>query len=192
MLVLIILAITGIIYKWQYIKGYLFNRITAVVNDQINVETAKKTGSDNNNQNGNNSGSTSPATGQAYVSGNTAAPNVLGSSTSTSKTIITTQPEGKPDQAPIAKIIYPKDDNEVGSDTKVAITVYISDDVKVSKIQYYVNDKLLCESTNRDFMARCYWKVPGKDNVEYDIKVKATDTTGKTTTDKITVKSSDD
>ncbi|MDP2672114.1 MAG: S8 family serine peptidase [Candidatus Daviesbacteria bacterium] len=77
-----------------------------------------------------------------------------------------------------------------GSILKATSTTYIqasaSDNISVSKVEFYVNNSLKCTSAVSPYT--CRWKVPGKKNTSYTLSAKAYDTSNNTSSSAISVK----
>lgn len=77
-----------------------------------------------------------------------------------------------------------------GSIMKVNSTAYIqasaSDNIKISKVEFYVNGSLKCTSSVTPYT--CSWKVPAKKNIIYTLSVKAYDSSNNTSSSSVTVK----
>ena len=60
--------------------------------------------------------------------------------------------------------------------TTITITANASDNVGVSKVQFFVNGAVTCTSTNSPY--NCAWKVPSAKNQTYQLQTKAYDAAG--------------
>lgn len=87
---------------------------------------------------------------------------------------------------PVVTITSPKTDATVKRSTKVTISATATDNVGITKLEYYVNNSLKCSSTT---VKSCSWSVPSSRGVTYTILVKAYDKAGNMGSSLITVKS---
>ncbi len=99
-------------------------------------------------------------------------------STPTPTTIVDTTP-------PIVSITNPLNGSIVKRGSTVIITANASDNVGVTKVDFSVNSSLLCSDTTSPYS--CAWSVPRKRNVTYTITAKASDASGNTATNAVTV-----
>ncbi len=95
--------------------------------------------------------------------------------TANSATVSTIVPDTIP---PVVAITSPSIGAVVLRNTTLTITATATDNVGVSKVEFYVNDKLLGTATSSPYVWS--WKVPGKNNVSYVIKAVAFDAAGRT------------
>jgi len=89
--------------------------------------------------------------------------------------------------APIVTINNPKSGSTVNRNSKISIVSSATDNVRVTKLEYYVNNVLKCRYTT---VKSCNWVVPSTRNVSYTIQVKAYDAAKNMGTQSIIVRSS--
>lgn len=89
---------------------------------------------------------------------------------------------------PTVAITNPANGSTVKRGRVLIITATSSDDVGVTRVEFYVNGSLLCTDTVAPYA--CNWNVPGKANVFYTLEAKAYDAAGNTGITKVRVKSS--
>lgn len=87
-------------------------------------------------------------------------------------------------QSPNLSITAPSANSTVIKKSTVAINVAASDNIAVTKIEYFVNNALVCTGTSTS----CSWKVPNT-RFSHTIVVKAYDAAGNTTGQSLTVHS---
>jgi hypothetical protein len=78
--------------------------------------------------------------------------------------------------APAVSIISPLNGVNVPKKSTVAINASASDNVGVTKVEFYVNGALQCSDTVESYT--CNWNVPGKPGVTYSLLAKAYDFKG--------------
>lgn len=101
----------------------------------------------------------------------------------------TATPTPTPDMtAPSVLIIAPANGGTVPRNKAFNIAAAASDNVGVTKVEFRVNNSLLCTDSLAPYS--CLWNVPVKPNVSYTLSVKAYDAKGNTGTNTITAKSS--
>lgn len=61
----------------------------------------------------------------------------------------------------------------------MSIAATASDNVKVAKVEFYVNNVILCSDLTSPYS--CSWSVPNIRNVTYSLKAKAYDTSNNST-----------
>jgi chitinase len=82
-----------------------------------------------------------------------------------------------PDTAPPAvTITSPLDGASVQKNSTVTISATASDNVGVSKMEFYINGKVTCSDTTSPYT--CPWKVPGASGRTYQLQAKAYDGQG--------------
>jgi hypothetical protein len=81
-------------------------------------------------------------------------------------------------------ITNPTNGSSVPRNQNVTISAAASDTVTVTKMQFYVNNNLLCTTTTAPY--KCGWKVPGK-KASYNIQAKGYDAMGNSAAQAITV-----
>lgn len=77
---------------------------------------------------------------------------------------------------PSVKVTSPLTGAVIARNSKVPINVEASDNLAISKIEIYVNSKLLCTDTIAPYS--CTWAVPNTRNATYSLQAKAYDTSG--------------
>lgn len=77
---------------------------------------------------------------------------------------------------PTVSITSPLANSTVIKNSNVTITASAQDNVAVAKVDFYVNNSLVCSDSTVAYS--CNWKVPGKRNTSYNLLVKAADTSG--------------
>lgn len=78
--------------------------------------------------------------------------------------------------APTTIITNPGDGQYVTKGNKFTINSSASDNVKVTKVEFYVNDKLVCSDSTSTYT--CTWSVPRNAGVKYRLHTKAYDSSG--------------
>jgi hypothetical protein len=77
---------------------------------------------------------------------------------------------------PAVAIASPANGSVVARNTPVNITATATDNIGVVRVQFYVNNTLMATDTCSPYAYS--WKVPGKNNASYTIKVVAYDAAG--------------
>lgn len=90
-------------------------------------------------------------------------------------------------QAPVIKITRPANNSFVFRNSNVTISATASDNVKVTKVELYINNVLGITLTNSPYNAT--WRVPSQRRVSYTIMAKAYDAAGNTSTASVKVTS---
>lgn len=90
---------------------------------------------------------------------------------------------------PTVSITSPINGGTVKANSKVNITASASDNVGISKVEFYVGGSLKCSVISSNSTYSCTWSVPGKKGTNYNISAKAYDSSNNTNTSSITVKS---
>ena len=75
----------------------------------------------------------------------------------------------------------------VNTASKINIQATASDNVKISKVEFYVNGSNKCTIALNLTSYTCTWSVPGKKNTQYAISAKAYDTSNNTQSASVTV-----
>lgn len=88
---------------------------------------------------------------------------------------------------PTVVISNPLDGSIVKVSSKLNIIANVSDNVSVSKVEFYVGATLKCTVTTSPY--DCVWSVPGKKKTNYILTVKAYDGVGNTNSASVSVKS---
>ena len=88
---------------------------------------------------------------------------------------------------PIVKITSPVSGSTVHRHHTTVISATATDNIGVTKLEYYVNNSLKCTYSS---VKSCSWPVPKQSNVTYNILVKAYDAAGNVGSSTITVRSS--
>ncbi|MBI3486529.1 S8 family serine peptidase [Candidatus Daviesbacteria bacterium] len=86
---------------------------------------------------------------------------------------------------PTVSIIYPLNGSTVSKLSTVNIAASASDNIAVSKVEFYVNSSLTCTDTTSPYS--CSWKVPGAKGKKYTVQAKAYDNSNNTSSSTITV-----
>lgn len=86
---------------------------------------------------------------------------------------------------PAVSITAPLNGASVTRKSATLIQASATDNVAVAKVQFYVNNNLLCTDTSAPYS--CSWSVPGKPNAGYTIIAKGYDTSGNTSSSSVTV-----
>lgn len=89
---------------------------------------------------------------------------------------------------PSVSITNPTNGSIVKTNSKVNITAIASDNIKISKVEFYVGKDLKCTSAKSTGPYTCKWSVPGKKGTNYNISVKAYDSSENTNSATISVK----
>ncbi|MEZ0392145.1 MAG: Ig-like domain-containing protein [Pseudobdellovibrionaceae bacterium] len=79
--------------------------------------------------------------------------------------------------APVASITSPVNGATVTVNTTIAIQASASDDIEVTKVEFYVNGALKCTDTSAPYS--CNWLVPKRTGRTHSLQVKAYDASGK-------------
>lgn len=87
--------------------------------------------------------------------------------------------------SPAVSITSPGNGATVSRSSTVSIQAAASDNIGISKVEFYVNGGLKCSDTLAAYS--CNWKVSGKPNASYNLTAKAYDTSGNTSSNSITV-----
>jgi hypothetical protein len=82
-------------------------------------------------------------------------------------------------------ITSPANGSTVARNTTVRITATATDNVGVTKVEFYMGSTLLCTDTTSPYS--CNWTVPGRRNTKYTIAAKAYDAAGNTATSTVSV-----
>ena len=82
--------------------------------------------------------------------------------------------------APLVSIASPVNGTTVSRKSTVVINVSASDNVSVTKVEFYVDNKLIC--TDSAYTYSCNWKVPPSSNRTYNLQAKAFDVAGNIST----------
>lgn len=114
-------------------------------------------------------------------------PTLTPSPTSTPTPTLTPTPTPVDLQPPTVSITSPTDGSRVFRNNITTIRASASDNVKVAKVEFYINGNLLSTDTTSSYTAS--WKVPNTRNVTYTISAKAYDTSNNTATTSINVTS---
>lgn len=77
---------------------------------------------------------------------------------------------------PTVSIISPASSNKVAKKSIIVLKASATDDVKVEKVEFYANGRLLCSDDSSEYS--CDWKVSVPGNPAYDIQAKAYDASG--------------
>lgn len=94
----------------------------------------------------------------------------------------TPSPTPTPDiTAPSVTITNPADGGTVPKNSTITITADATDNVGVTRVDFFVNNVLLCQDTGAPYS--CQWNVPKKPNITYTLKATAFDVAGNSATD---------
>lgn len=88
---------------------------------------------------------------------------------------------------PSVNITNPLNGSKVRKSTTVNIQASASDNVAVSRVEFYVNNVLVCTDTTS--MYNCSWNVPKQPRVNYNLTAKAYDTSENSSSNTISVTS---
>lgn len=99
----------------------------------------------------------------------------------------TPQPITLDTTSPSITIIVPSNGSVISKGAKLAIAANASDNIKVLKVEFYVNGVLKC--TDNTVFYSCPWHVPNKRRATYSISAKAYDAAGNTAQSSVTVRS---
>ncbi len=77
---------------------------------------------------------------------------------------------------PIVAITQPVDGGTVAKNTKVSLAATASDNVGVTRVDFYVNGTLACSDATAPYT--CVWQVPSVSGRTYSIQAKAYDAAG--------------
>jgi beta-mannanase len=113
----------------------------------------------------------------------TNAPTIAPSSTSV-PTVVPTAVNNDT-QSPTVRLTYPLNGSSVSRGRALTITATAADNVGISKVEFYVSNKLLCIDTTVNYS--CLWSVPSKRSVSYTVQAKAYDNAGNTSTTSLNV-----
>jgi hypothetical protein len=80
--------------------------------------------------------------------------------------------------SPSITITYPTNGIVFQRNARISITANATDNIKVTKVEFYVNGVLTCTDTTSSYS--CAWKIPGKPNAFYTLSAKAYDAAGNT------------
>ena len=89
--------------------------------------------------------------------------------------------------APLVSIANPADGTTVARKSNVTLTANASDNVGVTRVEFYVNGNLQCTDTAAAYT--CNWKVPNPPNRTYSIQARAFDQAGNLATATVQVTS---
>jgi subtilisin family serine protease len=121
----------------------------------------------------------------------TATPTAIPTTTSTPIPTATPVPSVTPKPTPTDSILptvsitAPKNGSQVRAGSTVSITATATDNVKVTKVEFSVNNVLICTDTTSKYS--CSWVVPANKNVIYSLQAKAYDSSGNTKTHVVSV-----
>lgn len=98
-------------------------------------------------------------------------------STLTPRPTATATPTPLPDTvSPSVYITYPLNNSTVTKNKTINISASASDNVAISKVEFYINNTLKCTDTTSPYS--CSWSVPNKTKVKYTLSAKAYDAVG--------------
>jgi len=87
--------------------------------------------------------------------------------------------------SPSVSITSPANGSTIAARSTVAIQTTASDNIGVTRVEFYVNNSLNCSDIASPYT--CFWKVPGAKKKTYTITVRAYDAAGNSSTNSITV-----
>lgn len=99
----------------------------------------------------------------------------------------TPTPPAADGQAPSVAITFPVNNTTVTRGATVTVTATASDNVAVTKVEFYINSSLKCTDLTSAYS--CRWKVPGVKGVGYTVLAKAYDASGNIRTSTVSVTS---
>jgi len=105
-----------------------------------------------------------------------------GASAPVTDTVSNTLPDAT---APVVVITSPANGSTVARNTTMTIAVTATDNVSVARVDFYVNGTLIGTDTGVPYTYS--WKVPGKNNASYTLKVVASDSAGNSASSTVTV-----
>lgn len=117
----------------------------------------------------------------------TATPSPTSSPSTTPTPAPTSTPNPSDTTPPTVTLVNPTDGSILKAPSKINIQATASDNVKISKIEVYVNNSLKCTISLNLTTYSCPWSVPGKKNAQYTISVKVYDASNNTQSATITV-----
>lgn len=88
---------------------------------------------------------------------------------------------------PSVNITNPVNGSTIRKNSIVNITAEAFDNVAVARVEFYINDNLLCLDAAAPYS--CSWNVPKRPRVKYTITAKAFDTSGNTASSSVSVTS---
>lgn len=133
-------------------------------------------------------GLTNPTFAPTITIGPTNPPTIIPTITPTLTPTIVPSPTPTPDsQLPSITIAYPLDGSKVNKSSTVTITALAFDNVGISRVDFFVNNSLLCSDNLSPY--QCNWYVPKKPGVKYNIVGTAYDLVGNFSSDLNTVTS---
>lgn len=106
----------------------------------------------------------------------TPSPTPVPPPTSTPPIVEVTQPIVGDSIPPTVSITNPINNSVLNRNATVTISVTASDNVAVSKVDFWVSSTFKCTDTTTPYT--CQWKIPGKPNANYQIEVFAYDAAG--------------
>lgn len=116
----------------------------------------------------------------------TASPTPSPTPTPTSTPSPTAPPVPSDTIPPTVSITNPLNGSIVKPNSKLNIQATASDNIAISKVEFYQGTTLKCTDTTSPYS--CIWSVPGKKNTNYTITVKAYDSSNNTSSASVSVK----
>jgi len=105
------------------------------------------------------------------------APPIIAASATPTSTPTLTVPSPSPDTiAPTISITFPFNGGSVLAKSKINITASASDNIGVARVEFFVNNTLICTDTAAPYA--CSWSVPVGKNKAYTLSARATDAQG--------------
>ncbi|MDP2672116.1 MAG: Ig-like domain-containing protein [Candidatus Daviesbacteria bacterium] len=99
---------------------------------------------------------------------------------------VTTPPITTDPIPPTVSITNPTDGASISRSSSVNISADATDNISVSKVEFYVNNSTKCTDTSLPYS--CNWRVPGKRGTSYTLTAKAYDSSNNSATGTVTVK----
>lgn len=90
-------------------------------------------------------------------------------------------------EPPTVNITDPVNGSRVRKNTTITIQANAFDNIQVSKVEFFVNNQLLCTDVSGGYS--CNWSIPKWPGVYYDLKAKAYDPSGNSSSHVVTVRS---
>jgi thermitase len=115
---------------------------------------------------------------------NTPTPTVV-LPTPTNTPIPSPTPTSSDTTSPSVSITSPLNGSTVAVRSTVSIQASASDNIGITRVEFYVNGTLSCSDTSSPYT--CSWKVPGAKNKSYTLMARAYDAAGNSSTSSITI-----
>lgn len=101
------------------------------------------------------------------------------------KSSVVTVQSAQDQQAPVVTISSPVNGSHVKKSSTITISANASDDVGITRVDFFVNGKLICTDTTSTY--NCTWIVPKKPGASYNIEARGYDSSGNSGSNKISV-----